>query len=126
MAMGYDVAELLAEIKEKDAQIALLVPNSFTEAEIKLVMSTMYEAHTPERVQREMSSEAASVIRKLQGALDKIEGARRDAADFAPIRQEPAEGRTREYGRGRRRTGRAKSARPAGFRRPARFARLIK
>ena len=83
MAMGYDVAELLADIEAKSALIARLVPNNFTEDEIKLVMSTMREAHTPERVQHSMSTEAATVLRKLQVVLDRIEGARRTAADFA-------------------------------------------
>ena len=83
MSMGYEVAELLADIKAKDEQLALLSPNNFTEAEIALVMSTMREAHTPERVQHSMSTEAASVLRKLQVVLDRIEGERRAASDFA-------------------------------------------
>ena len=83
MAMGYDVAELLADIKAKDEQLAILTPNNFTEAEIKLVMSTMYEAHTPERVQQSMSTEAASALRKLQASLDRIESERRAASNFA-------------------------------------------
>lgn len=86
MAMGYDVAELLAEIKAKDEQLAkfaILTPNNFTEAEIKLVLSTMREAHTPDRVQHSMSTEAASVVRKFQAMLDRIESERRAAADFA-------------------------------------------
>jgi hypothetical protein len=83
MAMGYDVAELLADIEAKSALIAHLVPNNFTEDEIKLVMSTMREAHTPERAQREMLPQAASVLRKLQTVLDRIESERRATADFA-------------------------------------------
>ena len=79
MAMGYDAAELLADIKAKDEQLALLVPNNFTEAEIKWVISMLHSAHSePDRVPI-----VAAVLRKLQGALDKIERTRREATDFS-------------------------------------------
>ena len=79
MAMGYDVAELLADIKAKDEQLALLVPNNFTETEIKWVISMLHSAHSePERVPT-----VAAVLRKLQGTLDKIEHTRREATDFS-------------------------------------------
>jgi hypothetical protein len=41
----------------------------------------------------------------------------RDAADFARFRQEPRAARCGDIGQARRQTGRAKSARPEGFRR---------
>lgn len=85
--MGYDVADLLAEIKAKNEEIARLTPNSFTEPEIKLVIGTMREAHfdphTPERMTHSMPGDAASVIRKLQVVLDQFEAKRRTAVDFA-------------------------------------------
>ncbi len=85
MSMGYDVGELLAEIKAKDAEIARLVACSLslTEAELKLTMEAIHEVHTPERVQREMDPEAAGVLRKLRAALERIEKERQAASDFA-------------------------------------------
>ena len=83
MSIGYDVADLLAEIKAKNEELARLAPNNFTELEIKLVLGTMREAQSPE---------AASVLQKLQGTLDRLE-TERDAA---------AEGRYQERIRVRR------------------------
>lgn len=83
MSMGYDVAELLDEIKAKTAEVARLTPNNFTESEIKLVIDTVRDKHTPERMTHSMSAEAASVLRKLQVVLDRFEAERRAAVDFA-------------------------------------------
>jgi hypothetical protein len=85
MSMGYDVGDLLAEIKAKDAEIARLIACSLnlTEPELKLTMVAIREVHTPERVQHSMSSEAAAILQKLQASLDRIENERRAATDFA-------------------------------------------
>jgi translation initiation factor 2B subunit (eIF-2B alpha/beta/delta family) len=83
MTRGYDVAELLAEIKAKSEEIAQLSPNNFTELEIRLVIDTIREAHTPERMTHSMPADAASVIKKLQVVLDRFEAKRRSATDFA-------------------------------------------
>ena len=77
MSIGYDVAELIAALKEKDAQIAHLVPNNFTELESRLTIHAIREIHTPDRATRAMHKDAASAIQKIQVIIDGFEAKRR-------------------------------------------------
>ena len=81
MSMGYDVGELLAEIRAKDAEIARLTAYSLslTASELKLTMSAIRLKLT----MGTMSSEAATIFQKLQVSLDHIEKERWTEADFA-------------------------------------------
>lgn len=89
MSYGYDIAELLADIKAKDEQIARLTPHNFTESEARLVLEAVRSAHTPERVAHEMRAEAASAVRKLQARVDAFEAERRADSEFvASLTQE--------------------------------------
>ncbi len=88
MSIGWDVSELLEQIKARDQQIARLVPHSFTESEARLVFDAVLSVHTPERL-REMSAEAASATRKLQAWVDTFEaGRRRDSELVASLTEE--------------------------------------
>jgi hypothetical protein len=73
MSMGYDVAELLAEIKAKNEELASLVPNNFTVGEARLALSAVLYA--PSSLTREPSAhaEAESISRKLQAVIAKYE-----------------------------------------------------
>jgi hypothetical protein len=82
MSMGHDVAELLAEIRKKDQEIAGLLSSVLTEAEVKLAIDAICEVHTPERMTHEMRPEAASAVRKLTTLLDGFEARRRADADL--------------------------------------------
>ncbi len=77
MAYGIDVAELLADLKAKDEQIARLAPGNFTEPEIRVTIDALQQTYTPERVHHEMRKEAASAIAKLQAMLQRFEADRR-------------------------------------------------
>jgi hypothetical protein len=66
--MLYDVAALVADLKEKDAQIARLAPNYFTELESRLAINAIREIHTPDRATHAMHKDAATAIQKLQKA----------------------------------------------------------
>jgi hypothetical protein len=70
MSMGYDVAELLAEIKAKDAELKALVPNNFTETEINLVLDLLCIP-----LPRLGNDE---IVQKLKTALSRLEASRRD------------------------------------------------
>lgn len=77
MSYGWDVAELLADIKERDKQIARLVPSSLTEPEARLTYDAVRHVHTHPTRSGEMAAESASVLRKLKLAIDELEAARR-------------------------------------------------
>jgi hypothetical protein len=81
MTVGWDVSELLAQIEERDQQIARLVPSSLTELEVKLTYDAVCQTYTPDKL-REMATTPASVIRKLRLALDGFEAARRADAEL--------------------------------------------
>lgn len=79
MSMGYDVGELLVQIKAKDAEIMRLVAShlDLSEPELRLTIAALRQAHAPT-----IPADATSVIQKLCTALDRIEEARRAEADF--------------------------------------------
>lgn len=65
MSYGYDVAELLSDIKAKDAEIRRLTPNNFTEEEARVCLETMIEFLDVNH------PDVASAIRKLQAVCDR-------------------------------------------------------
>ena len=83
MSIGYDVAELLADLKKKDEQIArleqiaLLAPNNFTEPESRLTIDALRQNSHTWRSHHAMPAEAASAIQKLQVILDGFDAKRR-------------------------------------------------
>lgn len=80
--MGYDPAELLEEIKQKEAEIARLAPGCLTEEKLKLTIAAVQELHTPERVQHSMAPTAASALCKLEAALIRFTAERQRNAEL--------------------------------------------
>lgn len=80
MSIGYDVAELLADLKKKDEQIARLAPNNFTEPESRITIDALRQIHHGMGAEARRSGhrwQAASAIQKLQVILDGFEAKRR-------------------------------------------------
>jgi len=84
MSRGYDVAELLAEIKEHKEDLARILPHSFTEPELRLVIAVVgcVPCDTLSEIRDAAAPVMMSVRRKLQAAYDRIEASRGEAANF--------------------------------------------
>ena len=74
--MGYDSAELLETIKQKEVEIARLAPSCLTEEELKLTIASVRELHTPERVQHSMNPTAAAALCKLETCAGRPDNSR--------------------------------------------------
>ena len=78
MSIGYDVADLLDQIKALHAEIARLTPNNFTEGEARIALSALRDL--PDPLRRACAVEIGGAIVKLQAVLDSFE--RQAAIDF--------------------------------------------